>query len=102
VSDAVCDRRFAEAASTTYLPGQGYYCGDGKDERKDVSTLPAGGEQQRSCQQFDQRQYDQHRHAKLDLTKDTLILSTAPVLTQGRMGGNRLTWKRSMSMLADV
>jgi hypothetical protein len=31
-----------------------------------------------------------------------LILSTAPVLTQGRMGGNRLTWKRSMSMLADV
>ena len=27
---------------------------------------------------------DQHRHAQLDLTNDTLILSTAPVLTQGR------------------
>ena len=37
---------------------------------------------------------DQHRHAELHLTKDTLILSTAPILTQGRMGGNRLTWKR--------
>ena len=37
---------------------------------------------------------DQHRHAELDLTNDTLILSTAPVLTHGRMGSNRLTWKR--------
>ena len=41
---------------------------------------------------------DQHRHAELDLTNDTLILSTAPMLTQGRMGGNRLTWKRIASM----
>jgi hypothetical protein len=40
---------------------------------------------------------DQHRQAELDLTKGTLILSTAPVLTQGRMGGNRLTWKRITS-----
>lgn len=37
---------------------------------------------------------DQHRYAELDLTNDTLILSTAPVVTQGRMGSNRLTWKR--------
>jgi lipocalin-like protein len=37
---------------------------------------------------------DQHRYAELDLTNDTLILSTAPVLTHGRMGSNRLTWKR--------
>jgi Lipocalin-like domain len=41
---------------------------------------------------------DQHRHAQLDLTNDTLILSTAPVLTQGRQGSNRLTWKRVTSM----
>jgi hypothetical protein len=41
---------------------------------------------------------DQHRHAELDLTNDTLILSTAPVLTQGRQGSNRLTWKRVTSM----
>ena len=41
---------------------------------------------------------DQHRHAELDLTKDTLILSTKPMLTQGRMGGNRLTWKRIAPM----
>ena len=41
---------------------------------------------------------DQHRHAELDLTNDTLILSTAPMLTHGRMGGNRLTWKRIASM----
>ena len=41
---------------------------------------------------------DQHRQAQLDSTNDTLILSTAPVLTQGRMGGNRLTWKRITSM----
>ena len=41
---------------------------------------------------------DQHRHAQLDLTKDTLTLSTAPGLTQGRMGSNRLTWKRITSM----
>ena len=40
---------------------------------------------------------DQHRHAQLDLTKETLILSTAPVLTQGRMGSNCLTWKRITS-----
>ena len=40
---------------------------------------------------------DQHRHAQLDLTKDTLIISTAPTLTQGRMGGNCLTWKRITS-----
>jgi len=43
---------------------------------------------------------DQHRQAQLDSTNDTLILSTAPVLTQGRMGGNRLTWKRITSMPA--
>ncbi len=43
---------------------------------------------------------DQHRHAELHLTNDTLILSTAPVLMQGRMGGNRLTWKRITSMAA--
>ena len=41
---------------------------------------------------------DQHRHAHLDSTNDTLILSTAPVLMQGRMGSNRLTWKRLTSM----
>jgi hypothetical protein len=41
---------------------------------------------------------DQHRHAQLDLTNDTLILSTAPVSTQGRQGSNRLTWKRVTSM----
>jgi Lipocalin-like domain len=41
---------------------------------------------------------DQHRQAELDLTKDRLILSTAPVLMQGRMGSNRLTWKRITSM----
>jgi hypothetical protein len=41
---------------------------------------------------------DQHRHAELDLHKDTLTLSTAPVLMQGRMGSNRLTWKRIASM----
>ena len=29
---------------------------------------------------------DQHRHAQLDLTNDTLTLSTAPMLTQGRNG----------------
>ena len=40
---------------------------------------------------------DQHRHAQLDLTKDTLTLSTAPVLTQGRMGSNCLTCKRITS-----
>ena len=41
---------------------------------------------------------DQHRYAQLDLTNEILILSTAPVLTQGRMGSNRLTWKRINSM----
>ena len=41
---------------------------------------------------------DQHRYAELDLPNDTLILSTAPVLTQGRMGSNRLTWKRMERM----
>jgi Lipocalin-like domain len=42
---------------------------------------------------------DKHRHAQFDLTNDTLTLSTAPVLTQGRMGSNRRTWKRVSSML---
>jgi hypothetical protein len=37
---------------------------------------------------------DQHRYAKLDLTNETLTLSTAPALTHGRKGSNRLTWKR--------
>src|SRR5574338_1721972 len=41
---------------------------------------------------------DQHRHAELDLTNDTLILSTAPVLTHGRMGSNRLPWKRCLKV----
>ncbi len=41
---------------------------------------------------------DQHRHAELDLPNNTLILSTAPMLTQGRLGGNRLVWKRVTSM----
>ena len=41
---------------------------------------------------------DQHRYAEFDLANDTLILSTAPVLTQGRMGSNRLTWKRMERM----
>jgi hypothetical protein len=41
---------------------------------------------------------DQHRHAQLNLTNDTFTLSTAPVLTQGRMGSNRLTWKRINSV----
>src|SRR5438874_8327043 len=41
---------------------------------------------------------DQHRHAQLDLNKDTLTLSTAPMLTEGRKGSNRLTWKRITSM----
>jgi len=40
---------------------------------------------------------DQHRHAQFDVNKDTLTLSTAPTLTQGRMGSNRLTWKRIAS-----
>ena len=40
---------------------------------------------------------DQHRHAELDLNNDTLTLSTAPMLTHGRKGGNRLTWKRITS-----
>jgi len=31
---------------------------------------------------------DQHRYAQLDLNKDTLTLSTAPTLTQGRKGSN--------------
>lgn len=37
---------------------------------------------------------DQHRHARLDPANDTLILSTDLVVTQGRKGSNRLTWKR--------
>jgi hypothetical protein len=41
---------------------------------------------------------DQHRYADPNLTKDTLVLSTAPVVTQGRKGRNRLTWKRITSM----
>ena len=41
---------------------------------------------------------DQHRHARLDVTNDTLTLSTAPALTQGRTGSNRLTWKRIASI----
>ncbi len=41
---------------------------------------------------------DQHRYAQLDLNKDTLTLSTAPVVTQGRKGRNRLIWKRITSM----
>jgi hypothetical protein len=40
---------------------------------------------------------DQHRYAQLDLNKDTLTLSTPPMLTQGRKGSNRLTWKRIVS-----
>jgi len=36
---------------------------------------------------------DQRGHAQLDLDKDTLTLSTAPVLTRGRKGSNRLTWE---------
>ncbi|PYK20718.1 MAG: hypothetical protein DME53_11990 [Verrucomicrobia bacterium] len=40
---------------------------------------------------------DQHRHARLDVNKDTLALSTAPTATQGRKGSNRLTWKRIAS-----
>src|SRR5215470_17081778 len=40
---------------------------------------------------------DQHRHAQFYASKDTLTLSTAPLLTHGRMGGNRLTWKRITS-----
>ena len=41
---------------------------------------------------------DQHRHAQLDLNKDMLTLSTAPMLTEGRKGSNRLTWKRISPM----
>jgi hypothetical protein len=41
---------------------------------------------------------DQHRYAKLDLANDTLPLSTAPGVTQGRKGNNRLTWNRITSM----
>jgi len=44
---------------------------------------------------------DQHRHARLDANKDTLTLSTAPTLTQGRKGSNRLTWKRIASTSVD-
>jgi len=40
---------------------------------------------------------DQHRHARLDVNKDTLALSTAPTATQGRKGSNRRTWKRIAS-----
>ena len=38
---------------------------------------------------------DQHRHARLDPAKDTLTLSTASVVMQGRKGKNRLIWKRN-------
>ena len=41
---------------------------------------------------------DQHRYAKLDPTTETLTLSTVAVLTHGRKGSNRLTWKRITSM----
>ena len=41
---------------------------------------------------------DQHRYAKLDLANDSLTLSTAPVVTQGRKGNNRLIWNRITSM----
>ena len=41
---------------------------------------------------------DQHRHARLDPAKDTLTLSTASVVMQGRKGKNRLIWKRISSM----
>ena len=41
---------------------------------------------------------DQHRHAKLYLNNDTLTLSTASVVMQGRKGNNRLTWKRISSV----
>jgi hypothetical protein len=44
---------------------------------------------------------DQHRHARLDVTNNTLTLSTAPALTHGRKGGNRLTWKRIASVSVD-
>jgi hypothetical protein len=37
---------------------------------------------------------DQHRHAGFDPNNDTLTLSTATVVTQGRKGSNRLVWKR--------
>ena len=44
---------------------------------------------------------DQHRHARLDVTNGTLTLSTAPTLTHGRKGSNRLTWKRIASTSVD-
>jgi hypothetical protein len=40
---------------------------------------------------------DQHRYARLDINKDSLTLSTAPTVTHGRKGINRLTWKRIAS-----
>jgi hypothetical protein len=40
---------------------------------------------------------DQHRYAQLDLNKDTLTLSTPPMLFEGRKGSGRLTWKRIVS-----
>jgi hypothetical protein len=33
---------------------------------------------------------DQHRHARLDVTNDTLTPSTAPTVTLGRKNSNRL------------
>jgi len=44
---------------------------------------------------------DQHRRARLDVTNGTLTLSTAPTLTHGRKGSNRLTWKRIASTSVD-
>jgi len=41
---------------------------------------------------------DQHRYARLDQANDTLTLSTAAVVTQGRKGKNHLVWKRITSL----
>ena len=41
---------------------------------------------------------EQHRYAHLDPDKETLTLSTRPMLTQGKMGANRLIWERIASM----
>ena len=40
---------------------------------------------------------DQHRFAQLDTSKDTLTLSTPPMLVHGQKGVGRLIWKRILA-----
>ena len=89
------DDPFAGDPKLVALDARGYlaYCGafSGVSENEVIHRL-------KLCSFENWVGTDQHRHAQLDLTNDTLILSTAPVLMQGRQGSNRLTWKRVTSM----